>query len=171
MKLSRRAWPAVALAAAAAGLILFFGLGPGTKTASSPQAADFAYPDLSGKMVSLSSYRGKVVFLDFWATWCDPCREEIPDLVKLHQNFNGKGFTVVGVATDALGKSVVAPFVKEMGMTYPVLMSSGELPEGYPITGFPTGFLIGRDGRVLRRYLGDYPYEELAHDVQEALGR
>ncbi len=166
-----RPWQRWLLAAGVVGaVVVFFALRPSTKSAPT-LAADFAYPDLKGRPVALSSLRGQLVFLDFWATWCDPCRDEVPDLITLQKDFSAKGFTVLGVATDANGKAAVAPFVRENGINYPVLISEGEIPEGYPVPGFPTAFLIGRDGRVLRRYLGGYPYEELAHDVQEALGR
>lgn len=163
-------------ALAAAGMFaLFYWMSLGPRHASSvfdqPKgAADFKFPDLSGKTRALSDFKGKVLILDFWATWCGPCEESIPDLSRLHRDFEKKGFSVVGVALDARGKEVVGPFVEKHKVPYPILLGSPAELREWPIPGFPTSFLIDREGRVLKRYLGAVPYSELAHDVQGVLG-
>lgn len=134
-------------------------------------APDFTYPDLAGHPTALSSYRGKVVLLDFWATWCEPCQAEIPDLKKLYSDYRDKGFVVVGVAMDSMGREIVEPFVKANDVDYPILVSKGEPPSGYPIIGFPTAFLIDRKGMVAQRYVGEMGYEDFAKDVKDALAR
>lgn len=164
---------AVGLAVVAAALFLIVVLRPAPKppTATGPAAPDFSYPDLGGKMVSLSSLRGQVVLLDFWATWCDPCREELPDLIKLQNAYKDKGFTVLGVATDGGGAPIVGPFAKAVGIPYPVLVSDGEVPEGYPVPGFPTAFLIDREGQIRQRFIGEYTYDDFSSQVSAVVGR
>ena len=133
-------------------------------------APPLSLPDLQGRTVSLSEFKGKVVLLDFWATWCDPCIEELPDLKRLHATYKDRGFTMVGVSLDVLGAKAVRPFVSENKVPYPVLLSGGEPPEGYRLPGLPTAFLIDREGRIARRYIGPKLYEEVARDVEELLG-
>src|SRR5271169_3223165 len=113
--------------------------------------------DMDGKEVSLSDYKGQVVLLNFWATWCDPCRVEIPWLIDLQAKYASRGFTVVGVAMDDEGKSVVAPFIakerfdvdgKQLLIDYPILIGNDDAGEKFGgILGYPTSFLISRDGR------------------------
>ena len=133
------------------------------------EAPELKLPDLTGKEILLSSFRGKVVLLDFWATWCDPCREELPDLISLHQGFQGLGFSVVGVAMDADGQPVVAPFVKKHRVPYPTLLSEGLSVPGYRIFGIPLALLLDRDGVVLKEYLGPKALAEVKRDVKAAL--
>lgn len=176
-----KAWPlqarwrapvAVAVLGLLLGLIFANRSGDSQRYGKPTAALDFAYPELvSGKPKKLSEYKGQVVLVDFWATWCDPCLESIPDLIKLHKAYSAKGFTVLGVSTDALGKNVVGPFVKAHKMPYPILLSESEIPEGWPVPGYPTSFLLDKDGRVVKRYLGQAPYEELEADVKAQLAR
>lgn len=131
-------------------------------------AADFSYPDVKGKTVSLSDYKGRVVLLDFWATWCDPCVQAVPDLKKLQANYAEKGFTLLGVSLDE-EISEVGPFVKKHTLNYPVLVSGGHPPEGYRLPGIPTAFLVSRGGEIARRYFGPQTYETFARDVDALL--
>jgi cytochrome c biogenesis protein CcmG, thiol:disulfide interchange protein DsbE len=131
-------------------------------------AKDFSFPDLSGKKIALSSFKGKVVLLDFWATWCGPCEAELPELIETFERNKAKGFTVVGVSMDEEPEAV-KPFAKEKKIPYPVLISGGEPPEGYQIFGIPTAYLIDRDGRVVRQYLGPKNVEQLAADIEPYL--
>ncbi|HVC08733.1 MAG TPA: TlpA disulfide reductase family protein [Elusimicrobiota bacterium] len=134
------------------------------------EAPNFTLTDISGRQVSLSQYRGHVVFIDFWATWCGPCQEEIPDLITLYNRFKGQGFVILGIAMDSLGARAVVPFVKQAHIPYPILLSNGgEPPAGYPVPGFPTGFLIDAKGRMLARYLGPQSADDLSQDVEAAL--
>ena len=155
-----------------AALLYWWAVTPGQRQAlPRAEAPEISLPDVNGRMATLSSFRGKVVLLDFWATWCEPCLEELPDLIRLHEARKNEGFTMVGVAMDADGAAVVGSFVRQNKIPYPILLSNGEPPAGYPIPGFPTAFLIDRDGRILRRYLGPKGYEEIERDLAEALGR
>jgi len=140
---------------------------------SVPGAPEFAAPlsgkTLAGEAISLADHKGKVVLVDFWATWCDPCREEIPELVKLQEKFGPKGFTVIGVSMDDEIKAV-GPFAKRFKISYPVILLGGELaPKGWVVPGLPTAYLIGRDGKVLSRKFGVKSLESLTASVEAAL--
>ena len=135
--------------------------------------------DMDGKEVSLSDYKGQVVLLNFWATWCDPCRVEIPWLIDLQAKYASRGFTVVGVAMDDEGKSVVAPFIakerfdvdgKELLIDYPILIGNDDAGEKFGgILGYPTSFLISRDGRQVMKIQGLRSYDELAKAIEAQL--
>ena len=148
----------------------------GACTPSTPPGSTEATPALFGKTLegstlSLADYKGKVILVDFWATWCDPCRAEIPELVKLQKNLGAKGFVVLGVSMDE-DISEVAPFAKKMRINYPIILNGGErAPKGWIVPGLPTAYLIGRDGKVLLREFGSKSVEKLAHDVQAALAK
>jgi thiol-disulfide isomerase/thioredoxin len=132
-------------------------------------APNFTYPGLAAKPVSLSDFKGQLVLLDFWATWCDPCKEEVPDLIRLHQSYQARGFSVLGVATDSNGASSVAPFAHDYQITYPLALSEGDIPKGYLVPGFPVAYLIARDGQIIKRYIGQTSYDEFVADIERAL--
>lgn len=126
---------------------------------------------LDGKTASLSDYKGQVVLVDFWATWCGPCLAEIPELVKLQTDLGPKGFVVLGVSMDEEASEVL-PFAKAKKINYPVILNGGETaPKGWVVPGLPTAYLIGRDGTVLLRQFGSKSLEKLASDVQAALAK
>jgi thiol-disulfide isomerase/thioredoxin len=109
---------------------------------------------LSGQQLRLSDYRGKLVLLDFWATWCDPCREEIPHFVELQNKYRDQGLQIVGVSMDD-SPEPVRDFYQRFKMNYPVVMgnaSTGELYGG--VLGLPIAFLIGRDGCIYSKHIG-----------------
>lgn len=117
-------------------------------------APDFSLPDLSGQKLSLSSYRGKVVLLDFWATWCAPCREEIPRFVQMQDQYGSQGLQILGVSMDD-SPDPVREFYQKFHMNYPVVMGNAKLGEQYGgILGLPVAYLIDREGRITRRYIG-----------------
>jgi thiol-disulfide isomerase/thioredoxin len=132
--------------------------------------------DLSGKDVALADLKGKVVFVNFWATWCGPCQEEIPSLIELQNKYASKGFTVLGIAMDDEGKSVVAPFVakelyevngQKMLINYPIVIGSDEAADKFGgIMGYPTSFLISRSGKQIMKFQGPPDLEIITKAIE-----
>jgi len=119
-----------------------------------PLAPPFSLTDITGKPLKLSDYQAKVVVLDFWATWCGPCRIEIPGFIELQKRYGAQGFTMIGISMDDSPEPVV-DFYRELQMNYPVAVGNSRLGELYGgIPGLPTTFLIGRDGRVYAKHVG-----------------
>lgn len=144
---SRRKAPAPAGSGAAA-----------PSAARRPAAPDFSLRDLNGRAVSLKDFRGKVVMLDFWATWCGPCRESIPVLKALREKYGPQGFEVVGLSVDEVPEDV-AEFVARHGVKYPVALESGSGVAGqYGVSGIPATFLLDADGAVVDRWVGYAPH-------------
>ena len=117
---------------------------------------DFTVKDIAGKDVRLSQYQGQVVLLNFWATWCVPCKREIPALTALYRDYKKRGFVVLGVSVDSEIRAI-KPFAREMKMNYPVLIGAGreDLSKAFgPFIGFPTSVLVGRDGKMCVRHTG-----------------
>lgn len=133
------------------------------------QPADFALPDLSGKTVRLSDYRGKVVLLNFWATWCGYCVREMPWFIEYADQFRSRGFEVIGVALDEEGWDVVRPFVEKMGVNYPVVVSGWDLAFQYNALALPTTWLIDRDGGKAGFHKGMVNREELRKEIEALL--
>jgi peroxiredoxin len=112
------------------------------------QQADFTLTDLQGKAWNLKSLRGKVVLVNFWATWCPPCRKEIPDLIALYHRFKDQGFLVLGISDEEAGK--VTPFADSQKIAYPVLLDPGRaVNERFRIKGIPKSFVYDRDGKIV----------------------
>jgi peroxiredoxin len=111
--------------------------------------------DMAGRTVKLSDFKGKVILLDFWATWCPPCREEIPGLIELQKKFGDRGLVVIGVSLDDGGVDVVKPFINKLGINYPVLMGTEEVARKYgDIQAIPTTFIIDRAGNIAAGHEG-----------------
>lgn len=118
----------------------------------------------------MSGLKGKVVLLDFWATWCPPCRAEIPHFKELYADYRGQGFEAVGLALDEGGADVVRPFVKENGVSYPIAMGTPKVAEAYGgIRGIPTTFLIDRQGRIAEKYVGYRDKAVFERDIRRLL--
>ena len=140
---------------------------------------DLTLKDIDGKDISLAQYKGKVVLVNFWATWCDPCRTEIPWLIDMQAKYGPKGFTVLGVAMDEEGKSVVAPWVakerfdvngQKLPMSYPIVIGSDAAAEKFGgLFGYPTSILISRDGKQIKRITGIISKDEIAKEIESQL--
>jgi len=118
-------------------------------------APDWELTDLNGKLVKFSDFRDHVLIVDFWATWCAPCRVEIPHFVELQKQYGNKGLTVIGVSLDEQGPEVVKKFVERLGVNYPVVIGNEKIVEAYGrIDAVPTTFVIDRQGRIVIRHLG-----------------
>jgi len=115
---------------------------------------DFTLPGLAGKKLSLRDFRGKIILVNFWASWCAPCREEMPAMERLYQEFKDRGFVVLAIDTKDKRKDALA-FIKELKLTYPVVFDdAGEVGLLYGAWGLPTTYLIGRQGEGLARMWG-----------------
>lgn len=155
---------------------------PGSGSATTAQGSTNSQPKLDaplfkgetidGKTFDLADYKGKVVLINFWATWCGPCRMEIPDLIRLQEKYGPKGFTVVGLSEDDSAEPV-KPFVKDNKINYPVLVSPPGLGQEYAVTGLPTSFLVDKNGKVVWAMSGVSPNQStesiIAPEIEKAL--
>lgn len=127
------------------------------------QAPSFTLQRLDGHSVSLSQYKGKVVFLNFWATWCEPCKEEMPSMQRLYQKLQGKPFEILAVSLDQGGKSAIDTFLAKTHppITFPILQDPQQqvAKKLYRTTGVPESFVISMDGRVLKHVIGSYAWD------------
>ena len=132
-------------------------------------APNFSLPELNGQSLQLSDYRGKVVLLDFWATWCTPCREEIPHLVELQNKYRDQGLQIIGISMDD-SPEPVREFYKRFQMDYPVVIGNAETGELYGgVLGLPIAFVIGRDGRISAKHIGATDASVLEQDIRGLL--
>ncbi|MGC1186287.1 MAG: redoxin family protein [Candidatus Acidiferrales bacterium] len=135
--------------------------------------------DLDGKQVTLSDYKGKVVLVDFWATWCGPCHIETPWLIDLQQKYGPRGLVILGVAMDEEGKSIVAPFVASQlfdvngqnePINYRILLGTDDIGDKFGgLEGYPTNMFFTRDGRKVKTLIGLEDYDEIDKDIQSLL--
>ena len=136
-----------------------------------PANLDFTLKDMNDKDVSLASYKGKVLLLDFWATWCGPCKVEIPGFIELQNAYGPKGFQVVGISIDDRADQL-RPFAAEMKMNYPVLQGLGrdDVTEAFgPIFGVPTTLIVSRDGKICATHSGMTAKETFENQIRELL--
>ena len=131
-------------------------------------APDFSLTDINGETVSFSDFNGKVVILDFFAGWCPPCRQEIPDFIELEKSYGDKGFAMIGVALTRA--SDAKEFAGKMGINYPVLVDDGKVSEAYgPIRSIPTTFVIDKAGKIVKMYIGYREKAVFEADIKELL--
>jgi peroxiredoxin len=118
-------------------------------------APNFTFPDLDGKMVSLTDYKGKVVLLNIWATWCLPCVEEMPSMEKLYQELKDESFEILAVSIDESGVKAVLPFMKKHKLSFPALIdAAGAMKSLYQATGVPESFIVDKDGIIVEKVIG-----------------
>lgn len=133
-------------------------------------APDFTLKDARGGSVSLASFEGKVVLLNFWATWCGPCKTEIPWFIELQNKYGARGFTVLGVSMDEEGWKVVTPYVAEHGMNYPVLLGDEKVNQLFGgIEALPTTMIVDRDGKFAYIHYGLVSAGQYEREIQDAL--
>jgi thiol-disulfide isomerase/thioredoxin len=137
--------------------------------------SNLTFKDLNGKPVNIEDYRGKVVWLDFWQTWCEPCRMEMPWLIEFQNQYASRGFTVLGVALDPEGLSKVAPFLKnerfdvngqQVPLNYPIVLGSDAISDRFGVDALPTGILISRDGHLIKTTIGLVSREDMVKDIE-----
>lgn len=150
----------------------------GRRTARKPRASasgnlapDFTVSDINGKKLSLSEFKGKVVLLDFWATWCAPCRAEIPHFVEMQEKYGPQGFQVVGISMDDDAKPV-REFAREYKMNYPIAVGDDKLAESFGgVLGLPVNFIIDREGRIVKKFLGATEVSTFDEEVADLLAQ
>ena len=134
-----------------------------------PEAPPISLTDIEGKRLDLADYKGKVVVLDFWATWCGPCRIEIPGFVEMQNKYANQGFSIIGISFDDEAEPVVQ-FYKDFKMNYPVAVGNQRIGELYGgVLGLPTTFLIGRDGRIYAKHTGATNPSVIEDEVRQLL--
>lgn len=144
-------------------------LGPARGTV----APDFTLDVLAskGQTMQLSSLRGKAVVVNFWATYCEPCKREMPSLAELQKKYGPQGLQILGIVTDDPGEQTILDFVHRMGVNYPVLVGTDKVADAYGgVEGLPTTFYLDRNGKVVDRVLGGVPADEIEASIKKALG-
>jgi cytochrome c-type biogenesis protein len=147
--------------------------------ASEKSAPAVTFKNLDGADVTLAQYKGTVVLVNFWATWCDPCYVEIPWLIEIQQKYAAKGFTILGVSMDEEGKTAVVPFLakerfnvngQKLPMNYPIVIGNDDVADKFGgLLGYPTSFLISKDGKIVKKVQGLVSYEELTKAIEAQL--
>jgi peroxiredoxin len=134
-------------------------------------APDFTLTSLEGKTVHLSDFRGKAVLLNFWATWCEPCKIEMPWFVEMQKQYGDQGLQILGVAMDDASPKDISQFAKEMGVNYPIVIGRDAVGDAYGGVQFlPATFYIGRDGKVVNKVFGLKGRGEIQDSIKKALG-
>ncbi len=160
---SWRALPAVLLA------LVLLAMG-GSVSASAPMPSFSLSSVTDGSAVSSETFKGKALLVTFFATWCPPCMEEVPSLIQLQQDYQGRDFSVIAMAMDVGGPKVVARLVDKRKINYPVLMSAKSVERDFGgIVGIPTSFLVNRSGVVVKKYPGYVSHAVLARDIASVL--
>lgn len=132
-------------------------------------APDFSVTDLSGSRLTLTQYRGKIVLLDFWATWCAPCKEEIPHFIDMQNRYGSRGLQVIGISMDD-DEPPIRDFQQQFKMNYPVARGSADLATQYGgVLGLPITFIIDREGRIVSRHIGQTKPEVFETEIQKLL--
>jgi len=133
-------------------------------------AADFTLKDAEGRDVTLSDYKGKVVLLNFWATWCGPCKIEMPWFVEFQRKYKDRGFSVIAVSLDDEGWDIVRPFADRLELNFPVVVGSDEMADKYGgVAALPTTFIIDKEGLIVNSHMGLVGRGEYEEDIESLL--
>jgi len=137
------------------------------------KAPDFELKNTTGDTVKLSDYKGKVILIDFWGTWCPPCRRMIPVLASFVNKCSKEGVVLLGIhsAGNSPGPAAIDDFAGKMGVNYPMLLGTREVERAYGVRGFPSLFLIGRDGMVKHKFVGVHPLDEIRKYVRKEIDK
>jgi len=143
---------------------------PAEKRPGFKPAPEFSLKDLSGSEIKLTDFRNRVVLINFWATWCPPCREEMPDFISLYEQYKDRGLEIVGISMDWGPERVLPGFIKENNINYRILLGSEEVYSLYGgVNVIPTTFLLDKEGNIRKKYLGYSGKEILENDIKELL--
>jgi len=145
--------------------------GPGRGQLIGNLAPDFNLQTLDGKTMKLSDFRGKAVLLNFWATYCEPCKVEMPWFVELQKEYGPQGFQIVGVANDDASTEDIAKFAKAMGINYPILIGKDPVSDSYDISVLPTSFFLDRDGKLIAREFGLQSRSVFVDHIKKAMNQ
>jgi thiol-disulfide isomerase/thioredoxin len=131
---------------------------------------DFALPDLSGKIFRLKDFKGRVFVINFWATWCPTCEEEIPKLNELSERYKNEGLVVIGIALDKDSLNLVEPFVQKKGIVYPILKGDEQVLLGLEnFSGMPTTLIVDQKGNIKKKYDGSFDKDDLEKNLKKLL--
>ena len=152
-------------------LVLLLLSGAAARTQAAPSIPNFVLPSVvDGREVNSDEFQGKVLLVTVFATWCGPCREEIPALIRLQNELSGKGFSVLALSVDTGGTDIVRKLVEKNTINYPVLLSNRETIAGFGRISFiPTTFLVNRNREIIKKYRGNIPYQQLQRDITSLL--
>lgn len=138
--------------------------------AAPSKAPPWELKDTEGNLVKSSDFTGKVIILDFWATWCPPCKVEIPGFIELQKKYGEKGLVVIGVSLDEQGPAVVKPFIQQLGMNYPVVMGDEKIVQDFGgVSVIPTTFIIDKSGTIVDKHVGYAPKETFEEKITPLL--
>lgn len=138
-------------------------------TSDNNKAPEFTLPSTDGKDIKLSDYKGKVVIVDFWATWCGPCRRGIPDLIEIQKQY-ANDVVIIGVSLDTETKGEVIPFAQKIGINYPIVYGTLEVTQQYGgVEGIPTSFIIDRNGDIVDKHIGLVPMSDYTDVINKLL--
>src|SRR5262249_19322281 len=167
----RHLFPNIGLSLALAGLWIASPHSETFRDAGSTRTAapDFALHDANGAVVKLSDYKGNVVLLDFWATWCGGCKLEIPWYIEFEQKYRDQGLVSIGVAMDDEGWQTVKPYLEQHPINYPIVVADANLAQRYHVTNLPVTLLIDRDGRIADQHVGLVVKEKWEQAIQVLL--